>query len=232
MVHGMRVAVYVDFDGTIAPNDPTDALLARYADPAWRGIEEEWQIGRLSSRECMRAQVELLRVFPDQLDQFANAVEIDPSFPEFLHLCRRFGASVVVVSDGLDRVIERALAMARIELPFFANKLISLGGDRWKLIFPYARNDCRSRMGNCKCGHGIAMRGQLHVMIGDGQSDFCIAERANFVLSKSRLAAHCRARGLPHVEIEDFADATAIMARWFTARAAAAQTPVAEWQEQ
>jgi HAD superfamily phosphoserine phosphatase-like hydrolase len=232
MVHGMRVAVFVDFDGTLAPNDPTDALFARYADPAWRMIEEQWQTGQLSSRDCMRAQVELLRVFPGQLDQFADAVEIDPSFPDFLRLCRRFGASVVVVSDGLDRVIDRALAMARLELPFVANKLISLGGDRWKLMFPYARNDCPSGMGNCKCGHGITTRGQLDVMIGDGQSDFCIAERASFVLAKGRLAAHCRACGLPHVEIEDFADATAIMAHWFTAQGAAAQTPVIEWHGQ
>jgi hypothetical protein len=65
--------------------------------------------------------------------------------------------------------------------------------------------------------------------MGDGQSDFCIAERANFVLGNGRLAAHCR---LPHVEIEDFADATAIMARWFMARVWAAQTRTARWHEQ
>jgi hypothetical protein len=30
----MRCRVYVDFDGTIAPDDPTDALFARFADPS------------------------------------------------------------------------------------------------------------------------------------------------------------------------------------------------------
>jgi 2-hydroxy-3-keto-5-methylthiopentenyl-1-phosphate phosphatase len=42
----MLGSVYVDFDGTIAPSDPTDTLFARFCDPSWRTIEREWQEGR------------------------------------------------------------------------------------------------------------------------------------------------------------------------------------------
>ena len=31
--------VLIDFDGTVAPDDPTDRLLERFADPLWRVVE-------------------------------------------------------------------------------------------------------------------------------------------------------------------------------------------------
>src|SRR5215468_11093611 len=60
--------VLIDFDGTVAPDDPTDRLLERFADPLWRVIEEQWQSGLISSRQCMQRQVDLLRVSPEALD--------------------------------------------------------------------------------------------------------------------------------------------------------------------
>ena len=57
----MSCHVFVDFDGTIVPLDATNELLGRYADAEWLEIEEEWQAGRIGSRECMERQVALLR---------------------------------------------------------------------------------------------------------------------------------------------------------------------------
>ncbi|MGE5512342.1 MAG: HAD-IB family phosphatase [Bacteroidota bacterium] len=206
--------VYVDFDGTIAPGEPTDALFDQFADPSWRQIEDEWQKGRLSSRECMSGQVALLRATPTVVDEFLRGVEIDPHFPEFVKLCSARGARVIVVSDGLDRVVGSALRNAGLELPFFANRLKWQGGDRWTLEFPHARLDCRSAMGNCKCGHRRTRPGSLEVMVGDGRSDFCLAERAHLVLAKSALASHCVRMGLPHAHIENFSDAGAALSSW------------------
>jgi hypothetical protein len=52
-------------------------------------------------------------------------------------------------------------------------------------------------------------------MVGDGRSDFCLAEKCTFVLAKGALAAHCRKLQLPHAEIADFADARRVLAQWF-----------------
>jgi hypothetical protein len=60
---GARWQLLIDFDGTIAPDDPTDHLFERFADPYWRILEDDWQSGRISSRECMQRQVDLLRVW-------------------------------------------------------------------------------------------------------------------------------------------------------------------------
>src|SRR6185295_4149584 len=114
--------VLVDFDGTVAPDDPTDRLLERFADPLWRVLEKAWQSGQISSRECMQSQVEMLRVSPAQLDEMVRSVRIDPGFAPFLRFCRRLGADVKIVSDGFDRVVGAALDNAQLDVPYFANR--------------------------------------------------------------------------------------------------------------
>jgi 2-hydroxy-3-keto-5-methylthiopentenyl-1-phosphate phosphatase len=205
--------VLVDFDGTIAPDDPTDRLFERFADPHWRVLETAWQSGQISSRECMRRQVGLLRVTPARLDAEIGTVRIDPGFPAFLEFCSRRGAEVKVVSDGLDRVIGQALRSAGISVPFFANRLEWVGGDRWQLAFPHASSDCQVGSANCKCSHarpGLRPR----VVIGDGRSDFCMSARADFVIAKGALASHCRAHGRAHATFVDFHEVAARLAAW------------------
>ena len=139
----MQCAVYVDFDGTIAPDEPTDALFDKFADPAWREIEKDWQEGRASSRDCMERQV-----------AFEGDARADRSLPRARRdrsdvsrvcaLVRAAWRAVIVVSDGLDRVVGHVLRAAGLELPYFANRLVK-GGERWSLQFPYYRDDSARR---------------------------------------------------------------------------------------
>lgn len=212
----LPIDVFVDFDGTIAPDDPTDSLFARFADPSWMEIEAEWQQGLITSREAMARQAGLLRATPEDIARFAAEMSIDPDFPEFVALCRRHGARIAVVSDGMDLLVETMLKAAGLDLPIYANHLVWQGDDRWTLRFPYMRADCRMGMGNCKCSHGRFMGIGTNVMVGDGRSDFCIAERCNLVLAKGKLAAHCRQNGIQHVSIGNFAEANVAMLDWLT----------------
>ena len=187
--------VLVDFDGTIAPDDPTDRLLERFADPAWRQLEAAWQGGEISSRECMARQVALLRVTPEALDDAVRSVRIDPAFPKFVEFCRLHGGEVKVVSDGFDCVVSAALRRARLSVPSFANKLEWHGGDRWRLVFPHIDSNCRVGSANCKCSHAEWSLLLPHVVIGDSRSDFCMSTRADYVIAKGTLADYCaRAR--------------------------------------
>jgi 2,3-diketo-5-methylthio-1-phosphopentane phosphatase len=208
--------VLVDFDGTIAPDDPTDRLFERFADPLWRVIEEEWQSGRISSLECMRRQVELLRVSPEALDEEICSIRIDPGFKFFLNFCERHGAEVTIVSDGLDRVVGAALARAKITVPFFANALLWQGDDRWRLAFPHARSDCRVAAANCKCWHAQRHQLGVFVVVGDGRSDFCMSSHADYVIAKGALAEFCRDNGHRYATFRDFDDATALLSTWLT----------------
>ena len=224
----MNCHVLVDFDGTIVPEDATNQLLETFAPASWLEIEEEWQSGRIGSRECMERQIDLVRARPEQLDAFLAAVKIDPDFADFVAVCKRNGARVTVVSDGLDRCVRTVLQAARLDLPFFANRLEWLGGDRWRLAFPHAKDDCKALMGNCKCAVARGPVETVRIMIGDGRSDFCIAESAHFVLAKAKLLEHCRANDLPHMAFRSFAEAKRIIAQWFDEQARVIARPLAQ----
>jgi 2-hydroxy-3-keto-5-methylthiopentenyl-1-phosphate phosphatase len=169
--------------------------------------------------------VELLRATPEELDEQIRAVRIDPGFAPFLKFCRRRGADVKIVSDGFDLVVGAALRNARLAVPFFANSLEWQGGDRWRLAFPHAQDDCRVGSANCKCSHGERLPGP-RVVIGDGRSDFCMSARADYVIAKGTLADHCRSRGRPHATFTDFDQVTVHLAAWLaTSDRALAKAP-------
>jgi 2,3-diketo-5-methylthio-1-phosphopentane phosphatase len=210
----MKCHVFVDFDGTIAPSDTTDLLLERFADPSWQDIEEDWKSGRIGSRECLVRQISLLRATPAQFDEFVAGIAIDPDFVEFAGACRRGGHDVTVVSDGLDRTVSSVLKRYGIDLPYYANRLEWLGGDRWRLTFPNARSDCRALSGNCKCQFAEAATGMVRIVVGDGRSDFCVADRADLVLAKGELARHCQSADLPYFKFQSFSEASPLLGSW------------------
>ncbi|MET0661478.1 MAG: MtnX-like HAD-IB family phosphatase [Steroidobacteraceae bacterium] len=213
--------VLVDFDGTIASVDTTDLLLEQFADPAWHAIEDDWKAGKIGSRECLARQIDLIRATPAEIDAFISNIEIDPGFPAFVAHCRAAGHRVTVVSDGLDRTVGAVLRQAGIDLPYFANHFAAIGEDRWRLTFPHARSDCRPLSGNCKCQFADAANGPVRIVVGDGRSDFCVAERADLVLAKSSLLRHCRSEHLPHQAFTTFDEATRLLAGWLTSPTAA-----------
>lgn len=47
--------------------------------------------------------------------------------------------------------------------------------------------------------------------VGDSTSDFCVSGRADFVLAKYKLIAHCESRGIAHAPFEHFEQATGLL---------------------
>ncbi len=203
-----RWSVLCDFDGTISLQDTTDALLERFGRPGWRELEQRWRLGEIGSRECMAGQIELLQMTRSELDAHLDAVAIDPAFGAFVKAASAADMRLMVVSDGLDYAVRRVLSRHDLgNLPVVANQLTAVGDDRWRLGFPYGSVGCAS--GNCKCACADRAHGERErvLLIGDGTSDFCVADDADLVLAKGRLAEHCRAVGIPHLVIAGFADA-------------------------
>ena len=120
-----------------------------------------------------------------------------------------------IVSDGLDYVIRTILARHGLrDVPTFANHLVQVGPRRWRLEFPYFRTECRTLSGTCKCAFtesDATAPGARSLLIGDGASDFCVADRADLVYAKRRLLDYCLDRFRPHRAVVNFEQALSLL---------------------
>lgn len=205
--------IICDFDGTIARFDVIDAMLEKFADPAWETVEREWLDGKITARECMERQIRMIDAQPSALDAFLATIPLTDGFAEFTRYCGANGLDLLVVSDGADYAIKRILSNNGLgDLPVIANRLRFNGDSGCRLDFPYGVPGCGA--GVCKCAVAKAGGGKI-LLIGDGHSDICLAGVAAFVLAKKNktLHRHCVKNHLPHAVYDDFFD----ILRFFTA---------------
>ena len=84
MTELQKPILFLDFDGTISRRDAVDAILETYADPKWLTFEAEWRAGRMGSRDCLRAQMALVRASRKQIDALLDEIGIDEDLVLYL----------------------------------------------------------------------------------------------------------------------------------------------------
>ena len=197
--------IICDFDGTISPFDSTDMVLSRFAIPQWEEVEAQWVAGQITAQECMSQQISMLRTDEQLLNRFLDTIPLTKGFEEFVAFVENCGIGLKIVSDGLDYVICRVLANHGLhDIPFMANHL-KFTDNGFVLEFPHSRPNCIS--GVCKCAVAANVCGKT-ILIGDGRSDHCLANKAELVLAKSgqSLERHCHKNGLPYASYNIFYD--------------------------
>ncbi len=222
------IEVYCDFDGTVTMGDTTDVLLAGLADPSWREIEKLWEAGKIGSRECMKAQVSLMRGGWTAMRAVLDTVSIDPTFASFAQWCRQSGVSLRIVSDGLDKVINYLLVREGIRVDFvWANRLQEAEDGSFSLLFPYSIQDKMCSSGVCKCKVlDSGTRKTTRVVIGDGRSDFCWAGEADILFAKSQLANYCLEKNLAFHQFDDFSAIRNVLQDYLEKLPEAVQVPI------
>jgi 2,3-diketo-5-methylthio-1-phosphopentane phosphatase len=204
--------LFCDFDGTISVQDATDYVLERLALPEWQTIQTDWEAGKIGSAECMQRQIALINGSKAELDAVLDEVQIDPSFAEFVQFCVAQKFPVTVTSDGVDYFIQRILARHSMQfLPVVSNRLSITeqdGKTTYSLSSPYSAADCAPQSGMCKCRAVGLMAHKTTVYVGDGRSDFCVANKPSIVFAKHKLAEYCTAHHIPFFAYESFADVT------------------------
>jgi 2,3-diketo-5-methylthio-1-phosphopentane phosphatase len=209
-----KILIAVDFDGTLSTRDSVQAMLEHFADPQWKKLEQDWLDSKISAAQCMQEQMRMVKADQTKLEHFFQGIELDSGFLAFYEYVKQF-AEVIIVSDGLDIAIQRALQGAGLpEVKVFANRLHFLE-DGIAISQPYKNPSCQNGNGVCKCAVVHGFEPGMVILIGDGRSDTCLAERADIVFAKARLAEHCQTHGIPFHAFGTFHDILAQVVSWF-----------------
>jgi 2-hydroxy-3-keto-5-methylthiopentenyl-1-phosphate phosphatase len=199
------VILFLDFDGTISRCDVVDVILEAYADRGWLDVERQWQAGTIGSRECLGAQIGLVRASRDQINALLDRVELDAGFLPLLEMCDRHRIAVHIVSDGFDYCIGRILEHCGPDVTrllrgakICASHLEPLDDNRWMADFPFSDSLCEHGCATCKprAMQQLNPAGALSFFVGDGLSDRYAARSADVVFAKASLAAFCAEQGV------------------------------------
>ena len=162
----------------------------------WKVWEREWAEGRLEARDCLRLQVENLRVSRERLFGYLLAIRIDPAFARILAWARARQVEVIIVSDSFLPLILHILSNNAISgVPVFANGL-EFSGDRLHPVFPFY-DPAYPRSANAKANHLASYRDHTIIYTGDGRSDLDAALVSDILFAKDSLAADLAARSVP-----------------------------------
>jgi 2-hydroxy-3-keto-5-methylthiopentenyl-1-phosphate phosphatase len=193
----LKPVLFFDFDNTLMDGDILDQLIEKYSpNEAWLDWENAWAQGHLPARDCLRLQVQNMRVSRERLLRDLTRVRIDPAFAEIVEWARLRQVGVNIVSDSFVPLIRHILCSNGIDgIPVFANDLRFLADDRLAASFPFYDPACH-RSANAKARHLMPYRANRIIFAGDGHSDLDAALAADVVFAKCVLANELDARGV------------------------------------
>ena len=216
-----KAVLFLDFDGTISRRDAVDAILEAYADSKWLAYEKEWRAGRMGSRDCLYAQMALVRATKAQLDALLDEIEVDEGFAALLQTCASHHIPLNIISDGFDYCIHRILSRAGNNLAYLMRGVrvcaSHLVPERhyWRTEFPFFHQTCAHGCATCKPAvmRLLNQRGAPAIFVGDGLSDRYAVESADLVYAKDKLAAYCREQSIEHTSYTNLTEVAAHLGR-------------------
>ncbi|OEF96345.1 MtnX-like HAD-IB family phosphatase [Desulfuribacillus alkaliarsenatis] len=198
----------IDFDKTISKQCSCTTMIEKFKISCTDEIEEQWEIGALSTPAATKEILKVLRMTEPELIETINSVEIDSSFIQFIKFCKQNDYEYAIVSDGFFLLITTILSKY-IDQPIkiFANQLVCCDS-RWTAHFPY-HSDESPNLGVCKSQIVKQYQQQSNqpvAFIGDGYTDYQASEVADIVFAKDKLSVYCQEHGIPYIPYNDFND--------------------------
>ena len=206
----MKRIVFCDFDGTITVEETFVAVLKKFAPTLWAQLIPQMYAQRLTLREGFR---QILSSIPSsrypEILEFTRPQQIRPGFAEFLDFLQGQKVPMVVVSGGLqgmvevvlDKLVERVHAIHAVDVDTSAEYLQVLsdfeGGTelvaKVLVMEEYPADE--------------------KIAIGDSITDFNMALHAPMVFARDRLAKYLDEHQKTYIPWNDFLEVRDNLAR-------------------
>lgn len=207
---------FFDFDNTITSFDVFDDIIQKFSvDDGWVALEEEWQAGRIGSRQCLAGQLQSVRASEGILSAYLSTIKVDPAFKKLLSFLSKKNIEAIIVSDSFSFFINEILASNDISIEKVYSNELEFQGDRLIPSFPYMNNKCPD-CAHCKTKHFSENEDKKIIYAGDGRSDFCAALEADVVYAKGTLLRYLTEQGKPCIPFSDFEDIYLHAAKMFS----------------
>ena len=212
------LAVFCDFDGTLAVKDVGATIAQRYAAERRAALWKRLVGGELTPWAYNLELLDGLSLPEGELDDFLESVDLDPGARALLAWCQGEGVPFRILSDGFDRNLDRLQAITGVGFAYDANGLCYRDG-AWSIRPGHPNEACGCGTGTCKRGRIEAYQrdhpGVATVHIGNGRvSDLCGAESADLVFAKDSLAAALEERGAKFHAFRTLNDVVTELERW------------------
>jgi HAD superfamily phosphoserine phosphatase-like hydrolase len=171
------IVALCDFNGTIVDRDMLD-YLAAFAD-AKHGCARSSDRG-YRSEIARRARA--VRFDRDEAERrIEEGLKFDETFPDFQRACENAGVELVILTSGIEELVERYLARRGMHVPVIGNAA-EFGTSGWRMHF---RDESPAGIDKRAYVERALTRGAKAIVIGDDRSDFEAALAANIVYAKS-----------------------------------------------
>jgi 2-hydroxy-3-keto-5-methylthiopentenyl-1-phosphate phosphatase len=206
----MKIAVQIDFDGTVTEEDVSFLLLDTYVGSAWREHLEEYTSGKIPVGAFNKRVFGMMKADRQTMTDMvltSPRVKVRPGFRELIEYCAGKGYKIVIVSNGLRFYIEAILenlgvaGVNGLEI-YAARNDFYPGGVKVAYIGP----DGTELEAGFKEAYTAVLikRGYRVVYMGDGDSDIYPSRLAKYVFATDQLLKRCKAENLACFPFNDF----------------------------
>ena len=210
----MKIAVQIDFDGTVTVEDISFLVLDTYVGSRWREYLKEYTSGSISVGAFNKKVFGMMQSDRQTMTDFvltSDRVKIRPGLKEFIDYCKKKDYKVVIVSNGLTFYIEAILEKLGVNgLDIYAAENVFYpGGVKVRYLGPDGKEleagfkEAYTAM-LCKEGYDV-------IYIGNGTSDIYPSRLSKHVFATADLLKGCRKENLKCYPFEDFYDVTKAM---------------------
>ena len=214
-----KIAVLSDFDGTIVNVDTGVLILERFAKEDWQAYDVKLEREEISVEECLTSQFGMIKVSKEEILAMLSRepIQVRPNFRELIGFCKSNDFPFTIVTGGIDFCVESVLRSGG-----FGNGTLNIhcgkseaSEEGLKIIFPE-----RFKVDSLNFKQDLV--NHLHdleynvVYIGDGNSDYEAARKADLVFSikGSSLSKMCEKKNILHIDFLDFIEVISGIKSW------------------